>query len=155
MQFGWRLVKASRAATAFDGEGAFLNGGRWNSPGRRVVYTSATLSLAALETLVHLSPAVPLRYAAFQVEFDDNLIETVAAASLRKGWRAEPPGIASMRIGDSWIAKSRTAVLAVPSVIVPGENNYLINVSHPDYNKISIGKPKAFAFDPRLLSENL
>lgn len=67
----WRIVREKYAATAFDGEGAYRYGGRWNSQGRRVVYTSATLSLAALEMLVHLQPPVVFRFAAIPVEFDE------------------------------------------------------------------------------------
>ena len=76
----WRIVKAKHAATAFDGEGARLFGGRWNSPGTRMIYTSATLSLAALESLVHLSPPVLFKYVAIPVEFDESLIETLPAS---------------------------------------------------------------------------
>lgn len=57
----WRLVKQKHAATAFDGDGARLFGGRWNAPGSRVIYTSTTLSLAALEILVHLLPPVAFK----------------------------------------------------------------------------------------------
>lgn len=151
MPQAWRIVQAKQAPTAFSGEGAAKYGGRWNSQGRAVVYASATISLAALETLVHLVPPVLLRYVVFRIDFDDALVEKVEAGSLSRGWKAEPPAKPSQAIGDSWVRQGRTAVLEVPSIIVPSESNYLLNPSHPDFKKISIGKPKAFAFDPRLL----
>jgi RES domain-containing protein len=147
----WRIVKKSRAATAFDGEGAWLFGGRWNSPGARIVYTSATLSLAALETLVHLNPAVTFKYVAIPVEFDDALVECVPVEDLPADWTEEPPPPSAQHIGDQWARESRSAVLQIPSVIVPSEINYLLNPSHPDFHKIAIEKAMPFAFDRRLL----
>ncbi len=147
----WRIVKAKHAATAFDGEGARHFGGRWNSHGTRMIYTSATLSLAALESLVHLSPPVLFKYAAIQVEFDEALVETLPAAALPVDWTAEPPSPSTKIIGDRWVKEARSAVLEVPSVIINSEPNYLFNPSHRDFKKVRIGKPVPFAFDPRLL----
>lgn len=147
----WRIVKAKHAAIAFDGEGAWLFGGRWNSPGTRMIYTSATLSLAALETLVHLSPPVLFKYAAIPVEFDEGLIETLPASALPTDWTAEPPSPSTKLIGDRWVKEARSAVLEVPSVIINAEPNYLLNPAHRDFRKARIGKPVPFAFDSRLL----
>jgi RES domain-containing protein len=147
----WRIVKAKHAATAFDGEGARLFGGRWNSPGTRMIYTSATLSLAALESLVHLSPPVLFKYVAIPVEFDESLIETLPASALPADWTEEPPSPSTKSIGDRWVKEARSAVLEVPSVIINAEPNYLLNLEHRDFKKVSIGKPVPFAFDPRLL----
>lgn len=82
MAKAWRIVKRSHASSAFDGEGAWRYGGRWNSPGTRVVYCSANLSLAALETLVHLNPPVAFKSVAIELEFDHRLVETIAAKNL-------------------------------------------------------------------------
>ena len=71
MTRAWRIVREDHGYTAFDGEGAWRFGGRWNSRGTRTVYTSATLSLAALETLVHLNPPVAFKYVAIPIEFDE------------------------------------------------------------------------------------
>jgi len=147
----WRIVKEKHAATAFDGEGAWLYGGRWNSSGTRVVYTSAALSLAALESLVHLNPPVFFKYVAIPVEFDHALVESVAVAGLPVDWTEEPPPPSATEIGDLWVRESRSAVLELPSVIIQAEPNYLLNPAHPDFKKIVIGKPVPFAFDPRLL----
>lgn len=145
----WRIVKEKHAATAFSGEGAAIAGGRWNSRGVRVVYASSTLSLAALESLVHLNPPVLFKYVAFQIEFPDDLI--TSPRSLPGDWALEPPSPSSKAIGDVWARAGQSAVLAVPTVIVPVETNYLLNPLHPDFKKISIGRPQPFAFDPRLL----
>lgn len=147
----WRLVKYRHQAQAFDGEGARLYGGRWNSPGVPVVYLAESLSLAALEILVHLQAAEPLMaYTATPVRFDARLVRTMAAASLPKRWRDSPPPPALRALGDAWVRAGTTAVLAVPSAVVEGEHIYLLNPAHPDFRKIHIGKPQPFAFDARL-----
>ena len=147
----WRIVKARHADTAFDGEGARLNGGRWNSPGERVVYASATKSLAALETLVHLLPPVSFKYVAIPIDFDESLVEAIGRESLPYGWSDNPPPPSAQAIGDAWVEDARSAILELPSAIVPSESNYLLNPLHPDFNQIVIGKPEIFSFDRRLL----
>jgi len=151
MSPAWRIVKAKHAATAFDGEGARRSGGRWNSLGVRMVYVSVTKSLAALETLVHLTLPVTTTFVAIPIEFEDALMEVFPAKNLPAGWNAEPPSPISQQIGDVWVKTTRSAILALPSVLT-GETNYLLNPAHPDFKKISIGKPEPFTFDSRLLT---
>lgn len=151
MPEAWRIIKEKHAATAFSGEGAAKTGGRWNSRGLPVVYTSSTKSLAALESLVHLNPPVLFKYVAIRIKFDDALLEILPPKSLPSDWLVEPPPPSSKAIGDAWVGEARSAVLALPSVLISGEPNYLLNPAHPDFKKISIGKPERFAFDPRLL----
>jgi len=148
---GWRIVKQKHAATAFTGEGAAKAGGRWNSRGVLVVYASGTRSLATLENLVHLNPPLTFKYAAIPVKFDDALVEVFPVKNLPADWRTEPPPPSTKAIGDAWVKAARSAVLALPSVIT-GDTNYLLNPAHPDFKKISIGKPERFTFDPRLLT---
>lgn len=147
----WRIVKAKYAASAFTGEGAAKVGGRWNSRGNPVVDTSGSLSLAALELLVHLNPPVHFRWVSIPCEFDSKWVESLPLETLPKGWRRHPAPRAARTIGDAWLAESRSVVLAVPSVIVPGEWNYLLNPAHPDFRRIDRGDPESFALDPRLL----
>lgn len=149
MKQSWRIVKEKHAATAFNGDGARLNGGRWNSLGTSVVYTSGSMALAALESLVHLNPPVTFKLVAIPIEFDDALIEELA--ELPADWREEPPPLATKEIGDLWIQGGRSAVLKLPSVIIPSEPNYLLNPAHPDFKKIGIGRSNHFSFDPRLI----
>jgi RES domain-containing protein len=152
MPEAWRIVKAKHASTAFSGKGAADNGGRWNSRGVTVVYTSITKSLAVLESLVHLNPPVRFKFVAFHVQFDDALVELFSPKKLPPDWQSEPPPPSTQQIGDRWVREARSAVFALPSVIIAGELNYLLNPAHADFKRIAIGKPEPFAFDPRLLT---
>ena len=147
----WRLVKARHSATAFDGEGARRYGGRWNSPGTRLVYTSGTQALAALESLVHLNPPVAFKFVAIPVEFDDALVEKFSPSKLPADWTEEPPPPSTQQIGDDWVRNARSAVLELPSVIIRSEPNFLLNPAHPDFLRLALGTPVPFSFDPRLL----
>jgi RES domain-containing protein len=150
MPSAWRLTKARYLATAWDGEGARRVGGRWNSPGTAVVYVSATLSLALVETLVHLPSGVLPAYAAVPVEFDESLVETLRSSDLPSVWRSQPAPSETRAIGDAWARSARSALLCVPSVVVPAEFNYIVNPRHPDFGRIRIGTAMPFPFDPRL-----
>ena len=152
MASGWRIVPETRAHDAFIGEGAKLYGGRWNSSGVAVVYSSQHKSLAALELLVHRDPRRANRFTAFLFQFPESLVETVALRGLPEDWRQEPPPPSTQQIGAAWMRESRSAVLAVPSIIIPEELNYVLNPAHPDFRKITIGKPHDFAFDARLFA---
>ena len=151
MTFAFRIVKEQHADSAFSGEGAARFGGRWNSRGVRVVYASQSLSLAALETLVHLSPPVSFKYVAFRLEFDDELIERISLTTLPSDWRIEPPPPSTRTIGDEWVRSARSAVLGLPSTLIPAERNFLINPAHRDFRRVSVDKAEPFAFDPRVL----
>ena len=146
-----RLARLAHAK--LDGEGARLAGGRWNSPGRAAVYASSRLSLAALELLVHTDvPLVPPDLVAFEIEIPDTLeVESVALGDLPKDWR-QPGHLACRSIGDTWLAEERTAVLRVPSAVVPEEMNSVINPRHRAATAIHVVGRRKFAFDSRLLS---
>lgn len=152
MPEAWRIVRERHAATAFTGEGAARGGGRWNSRGVAVVYASGTRSLAALENLVHLNPPVLFNFVAFRITFEDRLVQRLALEALPVDWRAEPPGPSTKRLGDAWVRAQRSAVLCIPSAIIPAESNYLLNPAHPDFKLIEVGQPEPFSFDPRLLA---
>ena len=148
---GWRIVPEEKAASAFDGEGARLYGGRWNPIGVAMVYASAHLSLAALEVRVHIDKTRMRKlYQCFTFHFDKSLMETFPASDLPREWRQEPPPLSLQRLGGNWVKSSSAAILAVPSAIIPGEFNYLINPNHPDFSKLKIDPPTDFAFDRRL-----
>lgn len=148
----WRIGKSKYAEVAFTGEGAARVGGRWSSPGRRVVYTSENLALAALELLVHINPPVHLSWVAVRCEFDDSLVENFDPAALPENWRSHPPSRTTQAFGDEWIRSGRSAVLAVPSAIIPVEHNFLLNPAHPDFPRIAIGEAEPFVYDSRLLA---
>ena len=148
----WRIVKPHRVGDAFSGEGARLYGGRWNSKGTAMVYAAESKSLAALEILVHIDAAELLEdYLCMSVRFDARLIRTLDYAALPANWR-NPMAPASTRgMGDGWVAGAFSVILKVPSIVVPGESNYLINPAHRNFGKLKIGAPEPFEFDPRLL----
>jgi len=147
----WRITKQRHARTAFSGEGARLYGGRWNSPGVPVVYVAESQSLAVLEMLVHLdSPVLLEKYVFLEVDFDASLVLDLDRSSLPKNWQSDPVPESIQAIGDRWVLSRDSAVLRVPSVLVPEESNFLLNPRHPDFGKIGISRPHAFRFDPRL-----
>ena len=146
----WRVVKRAHAATAFDGRAAERFGGRWNSPGRRAVYASATKSLALLEVLVHLDVGRPLpKFVAFTFEVDAKLVEVLAPRRLPRSWRTMQGMPLTQRLGDEWLAAGRSLALAVPSVVVPEERNYVLDPAHPAFPKLVLGSPVPFVLDPR------
>jgi RES domain-containing protein len=128
-----------------------LYGGRWNSPGRPVVYTAEYASLAMLEILVHLEfTAMMSDYILIRAAFDEALLEIMESKKLPQDWRSYPAPQSLRAVGDQWLEEKRTAVLSVPSVIVPMERLYLFNPLHADFKKIVIGDPQAFPLDTRL-----
>lgn len=138
---------------AIDGEGARRYGGRWNSIGRPVVYSSGTLSLAALEYLVHVDAEnAPTDLVAVTIAIPDALqVDYVRHVTLPKGWQETVDVAACRAIGDEWLISRSTAVLAVPSATVISEYNYLINPAHPDARAVLVTEQLPFAFDPRLV----
>jgi len=147
----WRLVKARRAGDAFSGEGARQYGGRWNQPGTAVVYVADSLALAALEQFVHLGKAhATLAFVAFRVQIPNKVIEQLKSQNIPANWRQEPPPKDTMDIGTTWAANASSAVLKVPSVLVPVEHNYVLNPNHADFDQIDIADPEPFSFDPRM-----
>lgn len=152
MTTAWRITSGRFAATAFDGEGARRYGGRWNHPGTAVVYCSATLSLAALETFVHLEPALaPSGLVSIAAEIPSDLaIEVLDIAGLPSDWRTYPAPERLRDLGSAWARSGRTAVLSVPSSVIPHERNFLFSPAHPDFSRIHVGPAEPFSFDPRM-----
>ena len=148
----YRLVKARHTDTAFDGEGARRFGGRWNSKGQLAVYVASSESLAALEVLVHLGRREPLpRYVLFEVRMPAESIVHLDDNALPSNWRDPIPPAATAEIGDAWLASGKHLALAVPSVVVPREVNYMLNPAHPDFAAVVAGARRVpFAFDERL-----
>lgn len=153
----WRIATDTKTYEADDlsGSGAKITGGRWNDIGVALLYAAGSRALACLETVVHLnSGGLPLnRYLVEIIVPDDLLIAAEAATieNLAVGWDAEPAGGVSISFGSEWAASLRTALMFVPSVIVPEENNLLINPAHPDAARISARKVRKWTYDPRLV----
>lgn len=155
MLTAFRICKTKYVATAFDGEGAFRFGGRWNSRGTRIIYTAGSLALAALEMLVHLQDEEMLfEYSFVTAQFDDELVLSVNEfRPLPPDWSATPAPLKVLQIGDEWAQELASPILEVPTSVIPLENNYLLNPAHPDFQKIVLGNPANFVFDERLLKK--
>jgi RES domain-containing protein len=142
----YRLVRASRADDAFSGEGARRYGGRWNPPGTAVVYASESRALAVLEVFVHLTlEARTMRFALY-------MITLPRRARLERHVDPRPPKAlaSSQAIGRDWIDRGSSLALVVPSIIVPQETNYVLNVTHSQFWRIEVSAPEPFSFDERL-----
>lgn len=146
----WRI--ASGRHDPLDGEGARRVGGRWNSPGRPVVYASAHASLAVLEKLVWVDPEdVPDDLLLFEIEIpDDAPLATVEVDRLPDDW-AEAGSPACISVGDRWLAAGDALALVVPSAVLREERNVLLDPRHPDAARVRVVESRPFAFDLRLL----
>ena len=142
-----------RQYAAFDGAGARRQSGRWNHDGTPVVYTAGSLSLAVLEVLAHtdasLLPA-DLVYVAAEIPATIK-ITRYTLADMPSNWQENPAPTATKELGQQWVQAAPTAVLAVPSTLVPLETNYLLNPAQRDCKKLRLHPPVEFTFDPRLL----
>lgn len=153
----WRIATDTKTYEADDlsGAGAKATGGRWNEPGLPVIYTSENQSLACLETLVHLNAGgLPLNRYLVAITIHTAIwskAQTATPATLPIGWDAEPAARPSIQFGTHWLKSASSALLKVPSVIVPGELNILINPLHIDSSAITAQKLGRWLYDPRLV----
>ena len=148
----WRICKAAHVATAFTGEGAAQYGGRWNHEGTPVIYTSESRALAAIEQLVHLHRnRLPPNFVCFAVDIPDELrVSEVRVRELPREWHRHPGPPELCDIGTGWADAGKTVCLKVPSAVVRGEHNFLLNPRHRDFSKLRRGAPVPFEFDERL-----
>ena len=154
MPTGWRIADpafAKNPQEMLSGEGAYLYGGRWNTKGNRVVYLGGNLSTAAMELLVHLKSAPVLSgFSKMEVTFDASHIIYIDPNDLPDDWTALTMDPITQLIGDDWLTKQESLILQVPSVVVEGESNILLNPLHPDFKDIETSDITAFKYDPRL-----
>lgn len=155
-QIVYRIGTDTPAYEADDlsGKGAEITGGRWNQKGAAVVYAAENCSLACLETLVHLAAGgLPFNRYLVEISIPDPVwaaAQRETSASLPVGWDAEPAGRASISYGTAWLRSVNSAVLVIPSVIVPEECCVLVNPVHPDSARITAVKSRRWLYDPRL-----
>jgi len=127
---------------------------RWNSAGVFIVYTAGSRALACLENVVHKGSAdFVTPFITMEISIPDDLkILEISIDDLPNDWsKSGDLGYRQCQpFGDSWVLKSESAVLKVPSAIVPKETNYLLNPNHPDFSKISIISEEPFTFDDRI-----
>jgi RES domain-containing protein len=152
----WRIATdtASYQSDDMSGKGAEITGGRWNRIGTPVVYTSGSIALSALETIVHLNAAsLPLNRVLVEISVPAsiwNKRRIESSKSLAVGWSVLPEGRVSLDLGTQWAKLLETALLQVPSVVVPEEFNVLINPMHPDSKRIRAKKVRVWQYDSRL-----
>jgi RES domain-containing protein len=133
----WRLCR--RPYAVLDGEGARRFGGRWNRPGRPMVYLADHPALAALEVRVHLDlpfDLLPVDYVLMRVEVPEPASIDAAATTVEAG--------------TGWLVSAASATVRVPSVLVPHAWNLLLNPRHPDAAQAETLSIEDFRFDPRL-----
>ena len=152
----WRVASDTPSWTADDmgGKGAAGRGARWNHAGERVTYAATSISLAAWETRAHFGRGGALPWNRFLVRLDVPDDIWAAREILRRqpsvGWDAIPEGMVSRDEGSAWLKSGRTALLAVPSVILSEEDNVLVNPSHRDSTRIVAIKVRRFVYDHRV-----
>jgi RES domain-containing protein len=146
----YRLSK-TKFAGDLSGKGAEISGGRWNSKGVAMVYTSESRALATTEIAVHSSLAnIPLDYNIINIEIPDNLIFEPNVSDLPADWSDIPPRLPSQQFGDRFILENKYLVMKIPSAVVQGDFNYIINPKHKDINLLKIISISPFSLDKRL-----
>jgi RES domain-containing protein len=148
----WRICRAKYAGEPLSGRGGMLHSGRWHREGIPVVYTSSTLSLAALEILVHVDvDLVPEDLVSIEIDAPGTLkVKKLPEDDLPRGWFKIPPPAKLQKLGTEWLRGGTTALLKVPSAVIRHEYNYLINPMHPGSSRIKVVAVEDFALDPRL-----
>lgn len=149
----FRITSTKSRKEAFSGEGAWKYGGRWNQEGHRAVYLAQSISLCALEILVHVDPEdMPSGFYCFEVHIPEGIrIEKIEAGSLPKKWRNYPAHPSTQQMGTEWLKSGTSVLLSVPSAVIPAERVYVLNPEHKDFKKIRIGKPRPFRLEQRLI----
>jgi RES domain-containing protein len=134
-----------------NGEGAYRFGGRWSSPGTRLVYTSEHLSLAMIEYFIHVDPEdQPQDLVMITAKVPDNVRRaSISSKHLPSNWRQSPAPPELAAIGDRFVRDCRAVILIVPSVLAPDESNWLVNPHHPEFPKIRLHSVQAFEYDAR------
>jgi RES domain-containing protein len=150
----WRICKQQYADAAFTGIGAKKVGGRWNSPGRALVYTSDSLALAALELLVHVTTRdEPPDLIAVWAEVPDESIGSIYNVdAMPQDWRSVTGNSEVVAMGDQWLQAADSVAMVVPSVVIPEAQNILLNPEHRDFSSVEIGTDRGFSFDRRLFA---
>lgn len=157
VQAVWRIAVDTPSFKADDlsGEGAKKSGGRWNKKGTPVLYTSESIALACLETLVHInSQGLPLHRYLVRIDIPAKVWDVAKKLNMKTAgsdWDALPAGSVSIEKGQRWLQSNASALMFVPSVVIPQASNVLINPLHPDVKLIKAKKLERFSYDPRLV----
>ena len=140
------IAQSALIDSALEGRGARLYGGRWNNKGVSVVYLASSLSLAMLEIQVNLeSYKALLGYSYRRIKFNSKQYISLDQRLLSDHWRLHPAPASTRSIGDRWVNSLDSLLLRVPSTVVPGENNYLLNPKHDDFQHLLMDVPQQFS----------
>jgi RES domain-containing protein len=146
----FRIFPARYRASAFTGIGGLYAARRWNHLGTPMVYCATARALAVLEFFVNLEPnQAPDDLLLAEATVPDDLVEKLDLSLLPSNWR-ELDNLACRDLGSNWVKSASSAALLVPSVVVDGDKNVLLNPTHPDFAKITLAEPIPFRFDPRM-----
>lgn len=147
----FRLTR-KKYAEILSGKGASKSGNRWNSKGTEIIYTAESRALAMAELVVHLSLAtLPKDFVMMEIDIPDTIkVKELKLSELAENWNQHPPAISTQKIGDKFIDSITNCILKVPSAVVMGDYNYLLNPYHKDFKKIKIIEIKDFPFDRRI-----
>ena len=149
----YRLNK-SYYSEKLTGDGAAKSGGRWNNKGIIIIYTAQSRALCMVEIAVHTPIGIiPKEYVLMSIQLPDSSIYVQELKSLPSNWKSFPHIAGTKQLGDSFINDARYLILKVPSAVVQGEFNYLINPKHKDFNKVKIISVQPFDFDQRLFTK--
>ncbi|MGM0943958.1 MAG: RES family NAD+ phosphorylase [Bacteroidota bacterium] len=147
----FRLMR-KKYGIALSGKGAALSGNRWNSKGTEIIYSADSRALAMAEVAVHLSLSIlPKDYAMVEIDIPDSIsIASLSVEKLPENWNGFPHLLDTQLVGDDFVSEQKSCVLKVPSAVVPGDFNFLINLFHPEFSQIQIVDQEDFPFDRRL-----
>jgi RES domain-containing protein len=147
----FRLIR-KKYGIELSGKGAALCGNRWNSKGTELIYCADSRALAMAEVAVHLSLSIlPKDYVMVEIDIPSyTSIATLSKENLPTNWSSFPHLLDTQKIGDAFVAERKDCILKVPSAVVPGDFNFLINPYHSDFSAIRIVGQEDFPFDSRL-----
>lgn len=149
-------LSSSRYAKNLSGKGAELYGGRWNSIGTPVVYTASSRALAMAEVAVHLHiQKIPKDMVMVELYIPEDSITSLPFHELNKDWEKFPYSIQTQNLGDEFFQENRFLGLKVPSAVVIGDFNFLINPRHVEIQKIKVVNISPFRFDSRIFSKEV
>lgn len=147
----YRIAKGKYAAD-LSGTGAEIYGGRWNNKGTKMVYTASSIALAMTEVAVHVPfGLLPVDYVVVSIDVPENSISMITEEDLKDiEWNSHPPSHITQKIGDTFVSQNTDLILKVPSAVVEGDFNFLINLAHHEFSKVQVMAVNPFQFDKRL-----
>ncbi|PKP14226.1 MAG: RES superfamily protein [Bacteroidetes bacterium HGW-Bacteroidetes-3] len=134
------------------GKGASNSGNRWNSKGTEIIYCASSKALAMAEIAVHISLALlPNDFLMIEIDVPESIIiGEIDEKNLQEDWNVFPHSLYTQQIGDEFIKQNKYCILKVPSAVVKGDINFLVNPYHPDFGLVKISNSYHFPFDKRL-----